>query len=128
MFFSFFFYFRYYFYFFFCFFFFFSSRRRHTRLTCDWEFRRVLFRSEQRLPKNRRTKHQRERGENQAEQTRKTQRRHRERRQSLDRQADQAVEIPAGAAVRTLRRLRSEERRVGKERRCRWTRCAETVN
>src|SRR5438477_10895077 len=25
--------------------FFFSSRRRHTRLTCDWEFRRVLFRS-----------------------------------------------------------------------------------
>src|SRR5690242_20789744 len=46
MFFSFFFYFRYYFYFFFCFFFFFSSRRRHTRLTCDWEFRRVLFRSE----------------------------------------------------------------------------------
>src|SRR5690242_21227405 len=45
MFFSFFFYFRYYFYFFFCFFFFFSSRRRHTRLTCDWEFRRVLFRS-----------------------------------------------------------------------------------
>src|SRR6267142_3673575 len=26
--------------------FFFSSRRRHTRLTCDWKFRRVLFRSE----------------------------------------------------------------------------------
>src|SRR5690242_20747104 len=26
-------------------FFFFSSRRRHTRLTCDLEFRRVLFRS-----------------------------------------------------------------------------------
>src|SRR5690242_5602465 len=29
----------------FFFFFFFSSRRRHTRLTCDLEFRRVLFRS-----------------------------------------------------------------------------------
>src|SRR6266480_8072045 len=27
------------------FFFFFSSRRRHTRLTCDWSSRRVLFRS-----------------------------------------------------------------------------------
>src|SRR5437588_8331984 len=26
-------------------FFFFSSRRRHTRSLCDWEFRRVLFRS-----------------------------------------------------------------------------------
>src|SRR5438309_11619512 len=25
--------------------FFFSSRRRHTRWNCDWEFRRVLFRS-----------------------------------------------------------------------------------
>src|SRR5260370_1142396 len=25
--------------------FFFSSRRRHTRFKCDWEFRRVLFRS-----------------------------------------------------------------------------------
>ena len=25
--------------------FFFSSRRRHTRSLCDWEFRRVLFRS-----------------------------------------------------------------------------------
>src|SRR5689334_24069097 len=31
--------------FFFIFFFFFSSRRRHTRWNCDWEFRRVLFRS-----------------------------------------------------------------------------------
>src|SRR5438309_8240132 len=29
----------------FFFFFFFSSRRRHTRWNCDWEFRRVLFRS-----------------------------------------------------------------------------------
>src|SRR5438309_6790985 len=31
----------------FFFFFFFSSRRRHTRWNCDWEFRRVLFRSAQ---------------------------------------------------------------------------------
>src|SRR5688572_30886683 len=31
--------------FFFFFFFFFSSRRRHTRFDCDWSFRRVLFRS-----------------------------------------------------------------------------------
>src|SRR6266571_3310136 len=69
-------------------FFFFSSRRRHTRLTCDWSFRRVLFRS---LPAD-------ERG---------------------------LCALPGQDPARPLddtgRGERSEERRVGKECRSRWS-------
>src|SRR6266571_5712530 len=68
--------------------FFFSSRRRHTRLTCDWSFRRVLFRS---LPAD-------ERG---------------------------LCALPGQDPARPLddtgRGERSEERRVGKECRSRWS-------
>src|SRR5690242_21173718 len=114
MFFSFFFYFRYYFYFFFCFFFFFSSRRRHTRLTCDWEFRRVLFRSARAV-----TNATIEVGTNSRREVVKVDGvdvRERIRGAEVTRAVSPVSAVPAVRRLLVARqRERSEERRVGKE-------------
>src|SRR5256885_10637819 len=89
--------------------FFFSSRRRHTRLQGDWEFRRVLFRSvrvlvDLILPKDERSGSATEAGVPEFMDF------------MLGDDTDLQTPVRGGLAW-----LRSEERRVGKECRSRWS-------
>src|SRR5256886_8969334 len=93
--------------------FFFSSRRRHTRFDCDWSSDVC---SSDLLPTARGVGFQEERSAEESSTRQKFRKRLRE--GELD---DKEIDIEVAATSAQMEILRSEERRVGKECRSRWS-------